>query len=301
VHCEFVTPSEVGTTTINLILAAQLGAACFVAVEPAAAQPTSVYRLDVRRDWGLSLAGAGLLFAGLAVQSNQRPLTQAEIDALDRNDVNSFDRSATEQWSTGADLASDVLMATLLVSPVALTITETGAGNGLMLGLMYAETVLLQNGVVQLLKGVTNRTRPFGYNDSPEIPQGKKYQTATRRALPSGHAANASAAAVFLGSTYSRLHPESSARKWVWTGSLTAATAVGYLRYSAGKHFPTDVITGAVIGASFGYLVPKLHETGSACVAPASGGVTLGVVIGFHYLAEALVSLRELLDADVVI
>jgi len=263
------------------VVLAQFVLALLFAPSPAAAQSTSPYRLVTYREWGLSLAGAGLVFAGLAVQSHQQPLTLAEIEALDPNDVSSFDRSATEQWSTGADLASDVLVMTLMASPMALAIAETGNKNGLTLGIMYAETVLLNNGVTQLLKGATDRTRPFAYNDDPEIPEDKKQQPNTRRSFPSGHTANAFAAAVFLGTTYSKLHPESSARKWVWAGSLTAATAVGYFRYRAGKHFPTDIITGAVIGASFGYLVPKLHETGTVYVAPSNGGVELGAVLRF--------------------
>ncbi len=268
-------------TPIGVLFLAQLGSISLVPAEPASAQSPSPYKLATYREWGLSLTGAGLLFAGLAVQSNQETLTLAEIDALDPNDVNSFDRPATERWSTGADLASDVLVMTLMVSPVALAIAETGSKNGLTLGVMYAETVLLNNGVTQLLKGATDRTRPFAYNDDPDIPEEEKYETTTRRSFPSGHTANAFAAAVFLSSTYAKLHPQSSARTWVWAGSLTAATAVGYFRHLAGKHFPTDIITGAVIGASIGYLVPKLHETGVVYVAPSKGGAGLGAVLRF--------------------
>jgi len=268
-------------TPIVVLFLAQLGSILLVPYEPASAQSTSRYRLATYREWGLSLAGAGLLFAGFAVQSNQQPLTLEEIDGLDANDVNSFDRPATEQWSTGAAVASDVLVMTLMASPVALAIAETGNKNGLTLGVMYAETILLNNGVIQLLKGSTNRIRPLAYNDDPEVPEEEKLETSTRRSFPSGHTANAFSAAVFLSSTYAKLHPESSARTWVWAGSLTAATAVGYLRYRAGKHFPTDIIAGAVIGASFGYLIPKLHETGAVYVAPSEGGVELGAVLQF--------------------
>jgi membrane-associated phospholipid phosphatase len=275
-----VTATAVGRIAGSLVLA-QFIVAFLFAPAPALAQSADPYELSTYREWGLSLTGAGLLLAGLAVQSNQQPLTLAEIEALDPNDVNAFDRPATGRWSTGADLASDVLVLTLIASPVTLAIAEAGSKNGLTLGLMYAETVLLNNGVTQLLKGATDRTRPFAYNDDPEIAEEKKQQTNTRRSFPSGHSANAFAAAVFLGTTYSKLHPESSARNWVWAGSLTAATAVGYFRYRAGKHFPTDIITGAVIGASFGYLIPKLHETGAVYVAPSEGGAALGAVLRF--------------------
>ena len=34
----------------------------------------------------------------------------------------------------------------------------------------------------------------------------------------------------------------------------------GYLRFKAGKHFPTDIIVGYGVGATIGYLVPELHK-----------------------------------------
>jgi len=169
----------------------------------------------------------------------------------------------------------------LLASPVVFAATELEAGNAPTLAVMYVETLLIKNGIVQLLKGTTNRTRPFAYNDAATVPEGDKLLASTRRSFPSGHTANAFAAAAFIGTTYSKLHPDSRARTWVWVGSLTAAGAVGYLRYSAGRHFPTDVIAGAVLGTAVGYLVPKIHETDIAYASPAPSGLTLGVCLRF--------------------
>jgi membrane-associated phospholipid phosphatase len=41
---------------------------------------------------------------------------------------------------------------------------------------------------------------------------------------------------------------------------LISASYVGYLRYLAGKHFPSDVIVGAFMGSVAGYLVPYFHK-----------------------------------------
>ncbi len=46
----------------------------------------------------------------------------------------------------------------------------------------------------------------------------------------------------------------------MWAGSLTLAATTGYMRYQGGKHFPTDIISGAIIGSLAGWGVPKLHE-----------------------------------------
>lgn len=265
----------------SLVLSVQVFSTLSVGVEPLEAQSTGPYVLETRRDLGVSAVGLGLLAVGFLVQRNVQPLTPQEIEALDPANVNGFDRPATKLWSPTASQASNVLVATVLVSPLALAAIGTEEENIVTLGLMYAETIALENGLVQLIKGVTERTRPFAYNDDPGVPEEKKLRATARKSFPSGHTSNAFAAAVFLGTTYSRLKPESAARKWVWAGSLAAATSVGYLRYRAGKHFPTDVVAGAIIGASFGYLVPKLHETHAVYLTPSSGGVGLGAVVRF--------------------
>jgi membrane-associated phospholipid phosphatase len=248
--------------------------ACAVSpgARPARAQEAFPYELDPWLDGGLS-AGAAIALAGsVAVYRGQEPFTEEEVAALDPADVNPFDRSATQRWSPTAGSASDVLTWTLLAAPAGVALATPGARRPLTIGAMYAEVLLLNVSLVQLLKGLTERARPYAYNDDPDIPVGLRLEVEARRSLPSSHAANAFAAAVFLSSVYARLHPGSAARKWVWAGSLTAAGLVGYLRYEAGQHFPTDVIVGAILGAGVGYIVPKLHESRVVDLAIGSAG-----------------------------
>jgi len=253
--------------------------ACVAISPPLHAQETFPYRLDPWLEGGLTASGVALLAGAVAIYQGQEPFTPEEIAALDPEDVNGFDRSATENWSTAAITASDVLVWSLLAAPVGLAIATPGSRQSWTLGAMYGEMLLVTNGLVQLIKGVTDRTRPYAYNDDPEIPDELRFEVSAKRSFPSSHTANAFAAAVFLSSTYAKLHPRSSTRKWVWLGSLAVAGTVGYLRYRAGKHFPTDVMAGAVIGSAIGYLVPKVHEIGSVevMVAPVGDGTAIGL------------------------
>jgi membrane-associated phospholipid phosphatase len=70
-------------------------------------------------------------------------------------------------------------------------------------------------------------------------------------------------------------------KPYVWIGSLATATAVGYLRYDAGLHYPSDVIVGALVGGSVAYLVPRLHRRSARRVAivPAVAGDRVGVLV----------------------
>ncbi len=238
------------------------------------------YELDQRLDVGLT-AGGVVLFAGAAAAYwGQEPLTPDEIDMLDRADINGFDRSATTQWGP-KDRYANALVLTLMAAPLGLAIATPGSRQSWTVAAMYGEVLLVGNGLGELLNGVTNRTRPFVYNDSLDIPFEVRSEVEARRAFPSGHTANAFAAAVFLSSVYAKLNPGSSARTWIWAGSLTVAATTGYMRYKGGKHFPTDIISGAIIGSFIGWGVPKLHEVDgvSLTIAPSGGGITIGLML----------------------
>jgi len=49
------------------------------------------------------------------------------------------------------------------------------------------------------------------------------------------------------------------------------ASTVGYLRYEAGVHFPTDILIGAIVGSAIGYAIPYLHRAGKENVSVTTG------------------------------
>jgi membrane-associated phospholipid phosphatase len=53
----------------------------------------------------------------------------------------------------------------------------------------------------------------------------------------------------------------------VWGTSLLAASVTGYLRYYAGKHYPTDIIAGAAMGSITGWGIPALHRNNDENIA----------------------------------
>jgi membrane-associated phospholipid phosphatase len=69
-----------------------------------------------------------------------------------------------------------------------------------------------------------------------------------------------------MATSYSYLftvrHPRSHFRVPVWVGTHALATTVALLRVEAGRHFWSDVLTGAAVGMGVGLLVPWLHTPG---------------------------------------
>jgi membrane-associated phospholipid phosphatase len=256
------------------------------AVIPSAALAGDKYELDGGKEAAV-LGGATVLFgAGLWVDRGYEPLTPEEIAQLDPATINSFDRAATGRWSPGAAKASDIMVYTTMAAPISLALTDQGSLEAGTIGVMYLETMLLQGAMTFLAKNSFERTRPYVYNDNPDIPLALKMEKTSRRSFYSGHTSSAFASMVFLASVFERLYPESSARGWVWGGCMAAAATTGYLRYAAGRHYPTDILVGAAMGAFVGYIVPSLHELeADGPGAPGSGKsgrtMTLGITMGF--------------------
>jgi len=243
----------------------------------------SPYRLDPFRETVLFSAAVGTGISALLVHDATDPLTPEEVAMLSREDVNGIDRGATWNHFAAAGTASDYLVYGLVAAPAGLLFERRIRDDWQTYFVMWAEALLLAGATVQLTKGLVGRTRPYVYN--PDVPVEDKTSIDARRSFYSSHTAFAFASAVFLSVTYSGYLPDSPGRPWIWAISLLAASTVGYLRYAAGEHFPTDILTGAALGVGIGYLVPVLHEVGPEDVSlTATGGsrsVAVSLVLRF--------------------
>lgn len=248
----------------------------------ALAQDPFPYDAKTGREAGLLLISAGSFRLGRRLERDVRTLIPEEIDALDAATLGSLDRPATRYWSPGADRASDVLVYGQMAMPLGLALVGNGNAQPGKISLMYVETMVLNSGMTYLLKSAFQRSRPFVYNENPEIPLELKMSPAARRSFPSGHTATAFASMVFFASVYEELNPDAADTDLVWAGCLASATVTGVLRVRAGRHFTTDVLAGAALGAAVGYLVPQLHEISSAGEpGPAAKGFSL--TYGFRF------------------
>ena len=178
---------------------------------PSGAQERFPYRLSGVREGVLFGVGAATLAVAVDLNGRMDPLTSEEIAALDPASINGFDRPATERWAPTASSVSDVVLLTTIGGSMATLALARGEAGPTTLFVMFGETMLLGNGVSQLVKSAVRRTRPYVYNDDPDIPADRKTSRSARQSFPSGHAMNAFASAVFLSTVYGRLYPTSPA------------------------------------------------------------------------------------------
>ena len=105
--------------------------------------------------------------------------------------------------------------------------------------ILLVKTEILVNGITQFLKNTTQVTRPSGTN---------------KHSFPSGHTAQAFAAATFM-------HKELGHHSvWISIGAYTMATTVGAFRILNNKHWSSDVLVGAGIGILGTNLVYLTHR-----------------------------------------
>lgn len=247
-----------------LVLAAlALSLPCGVAAQSAprsSAPPArpSPYELTWARD-GLLFAGAGtgVLLATVLADDGPR-LTPDDLAGLSRADVNWFDRPATRRYSTHRVELSQHLRSPLALAPLALLADPRVRADWLSLGVLYAQTMTFAAALPGISKATVSRYRPFVYNT--DLSTEERLQDKPGRSFFSRTTTTAFASAVFFATVFADHRPDSALRPWVWGAALAAGGTVGYLRFSSGVHYPSDVLVGAAVGAAVGYLVPRMHR-----------------------------------------
>ncbi len=221
--------------------------------------PQSPFSLDTGRE--IAIFGSGFLLGVIDIKliDNKNPIENEILTNLSRKNVNSFDRGATYNWSLSSAEWSNILLITAIASPLLLFTSSAIRNDAGTFSTMYLQNILTTYSVSHLPKGLVTRYRPYVYNEN--VPDEIKQNVDATHSFLSAHSSVAFASAIFLSTTFSKYNPDSNLKPYVWSSSLLLATVVGYLRYAAGQHFPTDIIAGAIVGSIVGYLIPLIHES----------------------------------------
>ena len=194
----------------------------------------------------LAVVGAGGLLLGTALFLKADSVTCVPCDRLA---VPAFDRWAIAPGRPVPATMSDLLLIGIGISSWIDLANEGAAGRAGIVSSL--ESLLLTEGISELLKRVVARKRPVLYTPEGTAVAG---DSRNQQSWPSGHAAGAAALATSYWLTRDRISSGGKNDPHAW---LLAAGAVGVaaLRVVAAKHFPTDVLSGLALGAATAGLV----------------------------------------------
>ena len=238
-----------------------------------------IYNWDWNKD-GYILGGSFLFWGGSQwLKSNADKITIMDLPLRDPENLWGIDRGATENYSKSSQSLSDIFLYTSFLLPVSHYTGLKCRRQGFVIAGMALETFFINDGITNTLKALTKRFRPFTYN--PDVPIEEKLSTGARYSFASGHSSNTAALGFFSAKVFSDLYPDSRWKPVIWSLGVTLPALTGYLRYRAGKHFPTDIISGYILGASVGYLVPHFHKISNDDMALSLIPIPNGMVLSF--------------------
>ena len=155
-----------------------------------------------------------------------------------------------DRWAVGAERAVPGALSTIVLLALG-----TGAevdllrrSEGMRHGAALAEAGAWALGLSALLKAAAGRARPVLYTDGITAADVVPDDLAS---FPSAHTAGAFAVATSWWLSRRTLGAEPAP----WWAAALGATTVGVLRVAARRHFPSDVLAGALLGTGTAVLV----------------------------------------------
>lgn len=246
-----------------LCLSAFLTTPCAETDSYAEGGPESHFQLSPAKDISLTVLAALSAFYG-----NYR-LGEMEVpspeDVREKSWLLPWDRPVAGRYSERADNvsrgASLLAAVPLVLGGVSLYRGDVCGSDFAAFSLMFAQALAFQSGLNLLVRSLEIWPRPYIYaEDGDGAEKARGADGEAYGSFFSGHASAAFTVAVFAGEWFSEVYPNSRYKSLVWASSLSLAGFVGVLRIAAGKHYPTDVVVGALAGTGVSLAVLQAHK-----------------------------------------
>ena len=234
------------------------------------------YRLSPALDIPLLTAGVAGTTTSILLRNKREPISVEDLGKLNLDDILAVDRATTSNYGEPFRVASDVFLSVSYAFPLTLLAFEDIRADAGTIGVILAETVLLNEAATGITKALVARPRPYTYN--AETPEAVRISRDNNFSFFSGHTSYSAALSFFTAKTIHDYVDRPGVRTLAWTGAILWPAATGFFRYKAGKHFPTDVLVGYAVGASLGILIPHLHKQDEDMVASGASNSVLPLV-----------------------
>jgi len=225
----------------------------FAAAGPLAGQqPVAPYRFG----WGdaASVTAAGVAF--FLPGALGLPRGAPSCAPCDPATLWQLDRWAVHPVSSGASAASSAGLAAIGGAALVFALHDVSPAQARGNAAVVANALGWTAASTEWLKVVVRRKRPVLFTGGATAAAGDPNN---QESFPSGHTSIAFAAATSYAVLARREHLDHGTRNALLL--YAGASGVGALRVAAGKHFPTDVVTGALLGSALGWLVARIHPT----------------------------------------
>lgn len=166
------------------------------------------------------------------------------------------DESVRKNQSNGADKTSDWTAALTVASPLVFQFVRGFDRRLANFTTVYGETILTNLAVNSVVKRQVARPRPCAHSCGTKSCASDPGRYAS---FYSAHSSNTFAAATAGALMLTEELDNPRARGALWAYELGLAAATANMRVKAGKHYYSDVLVGAGVGALFGVGIPLLH------------------------------------------
>ncbi len=222
-------------------------------------EDAEIYKLKPKVDIPITLAGVAWSAYAFTKIYSKDPSTVQQINNLNIDDINGFDRWAADVYSEKAANTSDFFFYGSMPLPLVLLADKHIRQDAGKIGFLYLESMAITGLLYTGATYLTDRYRPLSYND--EVPLEERMRGGSKNSFFAGHVALVATSTFFTAKVFSDYHPESKL-KFLFYGIAVVSTAgTAYLRHAGGKHFPSDILLGTTVGTLSGLLVPHFHKT----------------------------------------
>lgn len=196
--------------------------------------------------------------------------TIGSLDSQSIKQINIVDRSIAGRWDIEAkDNGKIVKNIAIYLIPFFLFLFKGSMKRKLILFFIFSQGYVLTESLTGITKGLVERFRPFAYMsvqglEKLNAKEKEKFleDIADYDILNSFFSGDASILAyglIFFAFSFNLIYTNHIAKKTVWIFSVLGVIIGCYFRTLSGKHFPTDVIVGGLVGALVAIVIIKLH------------------------------------------
>jgi len=232
---------------------------------PASDSSLHPYYINYWITGGIIAVGSVTNYLAVDRITHRPEITQTELNGLNKDILNGFDKWALEQDASKSGYYSnfsDNLAGVITVLPALLLFDKSVRHDWFDMLLMYLETMSITNNIYEYsFLGPTfqGRLRPKVYY--VELPMNQRINGANRNSFYSGHTASATAATFFIAKVFTDYHPEIGVYKYLlYAAASIPPLILGYMRVKSLHHFPSDIMVGFGVGAVCGILIPEFHR-----------------------------------------